>query len=476
MNTNEKTRFRAARVSLFALTAAGALAACTGRGIIDSDASDAAADIATDRGTDATAPNDVSDVQVTTDVMDATTGTDATDTVTPTDVVMGSDVTDASTDVAVDAVVADAGSDAGDAGCRFTQVIVGVSDYTSFGGYVVGNIDGTNMRYVPMQDAGPSPVDQDHGLRSTTTRCETYDLWHTNPAHIVTLDPANPVNALRTLTVPAVPSGGDGGTVSANPYDIAVVSATKAYVVQYNSANVLIVDPSSGAITGSISLAALADADGIPEAASITIAGGRAFIALQQLDRNAFYAAPTHSHIAVVDTATDQLVDADPSTTTVDAIELTHGNPAGDMPLADTGIHLLVTEIGNYGNPVSGIDVIDVTSLSITQTIESTLLGGKPSSAAWVSGTSAWATVDRGATHDIVSFEAISANPGITPIASSATYNYGSLRRAQNGTIWSIGGDYNAGSIHAFSSTGTAILSMPFTTGMLNTTSLEFLP
>ena len=40
MNTNEKTRFRAARVSLFALTAAGALAACTGRGIIDSDASE----------------------------------------------------------------------------------------------------------------------------------------------------------------------------------------------------------------------------------------------------------------------------------------------------------------------------------------------------------------------------------------------------------------------------------------------------
>ncbi len=426
-----------------------ALAGCTGRSVVDSDA---AADVAADQASDVTTPD--------------TSVVDAVDTQTP-DVPVANDVTDA--------------PDVTDAGCRFTRVIVGLSDYGTFGGYVIGDLaTPSTLHYVPLPDAGVSPVDQDHNVRAATTRCETYDLWHTRPARVVTLDPANPTVPLRSVTLTDVPAGPDGGPASANPYDIAVISATKAYVVQYNSAQVAIVDPSAGTVTGHISLAPLADADGIPEAASITVVGTRAYVSLQQLDRAGGYMAPAHSHVAVIDTATDTLVDTNTGTTGIDGITLSHGNPSGDMPRTDDGAHLLVVSIGNYGDDASGIDVIDVATSTVTRTIDNVALGGKPSSAAIVAGTTGWATVDRagdgGTTHVIVSFDLVTGVVTTTPIATSSAFTYGTLRRAPDGTVWSIGGDYNMGSIHAFRPSGAVWLTAPFTTGSLNTTSLDFLP
>jgi hypothetical protein len=441
----------------FSIVAATALSGCPEPTNNDAG-SDATSDVQSDRGSDALSPSDI------VDVADDVPPIDAADV---PDVVL----TDASD-------VADANVDAG---CAFTRVIVGVSDYASFGGYVIGDLATRTMQYVPAADAGTSPIDQDHNLRSSTIRCETYDLWHSAPSHVVTIDPANPIAALRTADIPNVPTGADGGLVTSNPYDIAVITPTKAYVAQYNSADLLVIDPSAGTITRTISLAQFADADGIPEAASITVVGAFAYVAVQQLDRASFYTAPAHSHLAVVDTATDMLVDVDPSTAgTIDAIELTHGNPSGNMPLASDGRQLLVTEIGNYGDPTGGIDVIDTMTNTVARTIENADLGGKASSAAWIMGHTAWASVDRsgtGSMYVIVSVNAMTGAIDGTPIASSTTYSYGSLRLAPDGnSVWAIGGDYNAGSIHAFSTTGTALLTMPFTTGMLNTTSLEFLP
>lgn len=435
-----------------------ALAGCTGRPVLDADGDAAvsdAADARADLVLDAVLP-DTPDVPLA-DAVDRAV-TDATDAADATDV---TDVTDG--------------------GCRFTRVIVGVSDYSAFGGYVVGDLGAPGtLHLVPLPDAGASAVDQDHNVRGSATRCETYDLWHSSPARVVTLDPANVTAHLRTLTLAEVSAGPDGGAVSANPYDLAVISATKAYVVQYNSAQIAVIDPGAGTVTAHISLASLADADGIPEAASITVLGGRAYVSLQQLDRPGGYTVPAHSHIAVIDTATDRLVDVNPATPAIDGITLSHGNPTGDMPRTDDGLHLLVVSIGSYGDPASGVDVIDVATNTVTRTIDSLALGGKPSSVAVVTGSTAWTTVDRagdaGAMHAILAFDLATGVVTASPVAASTVYTYSSLRRAPDGSVWSIGGDYGLGSIHAFTALGVPRLAVPFTTGALNTTSLDFLP
>jgi len=50
-----------------------------------------------------------------------------------------------------------------------------------------------------------------------------------------------------------------------NPHDIAFASPTRAYVTRFESTDLWIVNPVTGAHTGTVSLAAFADADGIPE-------------------------------------------------------------------------------------------------------------------------------------------------------------------------------------------------------------------
>ena len=78
------------------------------------------------------------------------------------------------------------------------------------------------------------------------------------------LDPANGFALVRQFSV------GNG----ANPNDIVVVSPTKAYVARYDAADLWIVNPSTGAFTGAISLGAFADVDGIPEMNRMAMVGG----------------------------------------------------------------------------------------------------------------------------------------------------------------------------------------------------------
>ena len=98
-----------------------------------------------------------------------------------------------------------------------------------------------------------------------------------------------------------------------NPHDIAIASSAKAYVSLYERNYLLVVNPTVGAIIGSISLAAYADADGIPEASALYIDGGSLYVALQRLDRNdpSGKLPPNSPSILLeIDTATDTIVAA----------------------------------------------------------------------------------------------------------------------------------------------------------------------
>jgi hypothetical protein len=116
-----------------------------------------------------------------------------------------------------------------------------------------------------------------------------------------------------------------------NPQDILVISPDKAYVTRYESPynDVLIVHPLSGKTLGTIPLAAYAsNPDHLPRPAAMLRVGDLAFIALQNLDASFNWGEDTlePGRLVVVDVRTDQVVDADTTTSEPDPILLSTRN------------------------------------------------------------------------------------------------------------------------------------------------------
>ena len=150
----------------------------------------------------------------------------------------------------------------------------------------------------------------------------------------------------------------------ANPYDIAFASPTKAYVTRYESSDLWIVNPQTGAHTGTIALAAFADADGIPEMDHMITVGPLLFISLQRVDRAHGFVATDTSLVAVVDTRTDALVDCDASKPGVQAIRLQLTNPVTAFQFDAATSRLALGCVGNYGALDGGIEWLDPVRLT----------------------------------------------------------------------------------------------------------------
>ncbi len=180
----------------------------------------------------------------------------------------------------------------------------------------------------------------------------------------------------------------------ANPYDIAVLSSTRAYVTRYERRELWIVDPSTGAKTGEIDLGAFADADGTPEMDRIAVVGPLAFVSLQRVDRNAGFIPTDSSLVAVIDTRTDQLVDCDPIAPGVQAIHLPRTNPVTDFAFDRTTSRLLLGCAGFYGALDGGIVAIDAAMLTSTQVVATdAALGGDCNDLVWLSPDHAYVIV-----------------------------------------------------------------------------------
>lgn len=117
-------------------------------------------------------------------------------------------------------------------------------------------------------------------------------------------DPENPQTPAYTYSTQDA-----GDTQSSNPYDLISAAADKAYLLRYGSGSLWIVDPSAtdeaSFKIGEIDLSALDD-DGIPEMSAAILRGGRLYVALQRLEN---FAATRSGQLAVIDVATDTLVD-----------------------------------------------------------------------------------------------------------------------------------------------------------------------
>ncbi len=162
----------------------------------------------------------------------------------------------------------------------------------------------------------------------------------------------------------------------ANPNDIAIVSPTKAFITRYETADLWIVNPQTGAFLGSVSLATFADADGIPEMNRLAVRNGRVFVTVQRIDRDLGFTPTDSSQVIVVDATTDALVDCDPQASGVQGILLPFQNPTTEI-VTDPAGKLVIGCTGAYGINDGGIVRIDPVGLVVeaAEVTEATLGG-----------------------------------------------------------------------------------------------------
>jgi len=172
--------------------------------------------------------------------------------------------------------------------------------------------------------------------------------------NIQVLDPLNGFSTLRQFSVG---SGSD-------PHDIAFVSETKAYVTRYNTTELWIVNPSTGAHTGTVDMSVFADSDGIPEMDKMIIVGSKLFVTIQRLDRDNWWLPVGPGIIAVVDVSADTLIDVDPSTEGLQGITLASGDPYSDIEFDPFTGKLFVSCVETWGMADGGVEYVDPANLT----------------------------------------------------------------------------------------------------------------
>lgn len=210
--------------------------------------------------------------------------------------------------------------------------------------------------------------------------------------NIQVVDPALNYQTIRQFSV------GNGS----NPQDIVFVSATKAYVSRYGSADLMVVNPADteGLPSSVISLAGFADSDGLPEMARMTLAEPYLLVACQRLTN---YAPSNESLIAVVDTRADTLFDTDPLTPGTQGILLEARNPVTGFATTPASNRLLIGCAGAYGALDGGIESIDPAALSDGGVVVSeTVLGGDISDIEWTSLARVHAIVTEGSSNRLI--------------------------------------------------------------------------
>jgi len=173
--------------------------------------------------------------------------------------------------------------------------------------------------------------------------------------NIQVLDPSGGFSTVRQFSVG---SGSD-------PHDIAFASATKAYVTRYNTTELWIVDPTTGAHTGTIDMSGFADGDGIPEMDKMLAVGDRLFISIQRLDRDNWWLPAGPGIIAVVDMTADTLIDVDPSEEGRQSIVLSSSNPYSDIQFDPFSGKIFISCVGTWGIADGGVEIVDPDNMTV---------------------------------------------------------------------------------------------------------------
>ena len=253
------------------------------------------------------------------------------------------------------------------------QAVVTTTDYSSGG---LSSLDlGTNTAATDHLT-----IHSDAVVR--TYRDKAYVLNRLGQDNVIVLN-------ISDLTTPLIQYSTGNGS---NPHDIAIVNEEKAYVSLYERTQLLVVNPVTGDSLGTVDLSTFADADGLPETSQLAVHEGHLFAACHRLDRENGWVPTEFSVIAVIDVASDMLVDADPDVEGVQGIAMASKNPAG---AARRGSKWFVGAVNSYTDLTDGgIEVIDLETMrSEGVVLDEATAGGNLSSLVMISESVGYAVV-----------------------------------------------------------------------------------
>ncbi len=143
------------------------------------------------------------------------------------------------------------------------------------------------------------------------------------------------------------------------PIDLAVTDANTAFITRDSSARLLKLNLFSGEMQESIDLSLFADSDGNPDLGWMAVYEGRLFVQIRRINLGAFISP---AYIAVIDLASEQILDTDKDTPGIQAIELQGMAAKRTMQVIEETRQLAVLSSGgNLDN--GGIELINLDTL-----------------------------------------------------------------------------------------------------------------
>jgi len=146
------------------------------------------------------------------------------------------------------------------------------------------------------------------------------------------------------------------------PMDVAVVNPTTAYLTPRLGTHLLRLDLATGATEPVVDLSVFANDDGIPDLGMMAEHEGRLFVQIRR-ERHGEFTYEPPALLAVVDLATESLIDVDPARDGVQAIQLAGTAPKFKMQVQPETNQLLVGATGG-GLDDGGIEAIDLNALT----------------------------------------------------------------------------------------------------------------
>ena len=286
-------------------------------------------------------------------------------------------------------------------------------------------------------------------------------LYAVNRFNFDNIQVLNPAAGFATVQQFSVGNG-------SNPTDIALVSPAKAYVARYGSPDLWIVNPQTGAHTGTISLVTFADSDGIPEMDRLAIRGRRLFVTLQRLDRDNFFVPTDSSQVVVIDLDSDTVVDVDPVAAGLQGILLPYQNPGTELVVDPSG-WLVVGCAGNFGVLDGGVVRINPGTLAVAGTeITEAALGGDLNDVAVSSAQRGFAVVSDAAFATLL--KAYNRSTGMVtgaPIFATPDFSIADTEVNDRGELWVCDRSPGNPGVRVFdAATGAALTATPLATGL----------
>lgn len=213
-----------------------------------------------------------------------------------------------------------------------------------------------------------------------------------------------------------------------NAQDIAVVSAERAYVPRLGSAEILVVNPTTGVEIQRIDLSLYADADGVPEAAQAYFRDGTVFITLNRL--NPMWSVEEYSSVILLNAETGAVKKE---------VQTTATNPSGVLRFNKATQAFVLIETGAYGVLDGGVETLSTNGILSGLLVSEADLGGDVFDAIIATETLGFAVIgvagESGSKTQLVTFNPKKGTVGDTLVASEG-YDLASMELLDGGLLW----------------------------------------